>query len=205
MASRSKKCTEKLKERKGAVDKENEMKYALIRDQANHKVSMVPFEEVVSTKARGKLAVGDIVTHGSRDKRIRAMIILIGKSLVSHCSLSSIRLSSGSADECRNSMKIIERTRKPTSEVTRTSRNMTVETFDEESPEIEERYDSGDEELPTIQETESRSSQEITDIERTNDEADRDPPRPLSTLSTNTPLITEYSELSMDCTEKIRR
>ena len=64
---------------KKSTEKENKEKYALIRDQANDKLKVVPCHEVICSKNRKKLCVGDTITHGLRDKRIRAMIVLLGK------------------------------------------------------------------------------------------------------------------------------
>lgn len=71
----------KSKAMKKLVEKEKEKKerYVLIRSEANDNVTMVQFEELISTKTRGKLIVGDIVSHGLRDKRIRGKIILLGE------------------------------------------------------------------------------------------------------------------------------
>ena len=68
------------KERK--EKKEKKEKYALIRDQATDGVRVVPFHEIVSSKDLAKLAAGDLVTHGLRGQRIRAMIVLVGEFFV---------------------------------------------------------------------------------------------------------------------------
>jgi len=56
--------------------------YALLRDQATNKLHVVPHKEMSSSKNLAKLDVGDIVCHGKRDKRIRAVIVLLGKTLI---------------------------------------------------------------------------------------------------------------------------
>lgn len=60
-----------------AKQKQND--YALLRDQASEKLMVVPIEEIISSKNREKLSSGDTVSHGTRGKRIRATITLIGK------------------------------------------------------------------------------------------------------------------------------
>ena len=71
-----------------SIGKENETKYVLLRDQASAKLIVSPFEAIVSTKDRAKLSVGDVVSHGLRDKRIRATILLIGEFL--RCKIESV-------------------------------------------------------------------------------------------------------------------
>ncbi len=56
--------------------------YSLLRDQATNKLHVVPHKEIISTKNLTKLDIGDNVSHGKRDKRIRATIILLGKTLI---------------------------------------------------------------------------------------------------------------------------
>jgi hypothetical protein len=53
--------------------------FAVLRNQVNEKLFMVRRSEIISTKVVSKLVVGDIVSHGTRDKRVRAVILLIGK------------------------------------------------------------------------------------------------------------------------------
>jgi hypothetical protein len=53
--------------------------FAVLRIQANEKLLMVRRSEIISTKVISKLVVGDIVSHETRDKRVRAVILLIGK------------------------------------------------------------------------------------------------------------------------------
>ena len=62
--------------------KEKKEEYALLRDQATDGVRVVPFHEIVSSKDLAKLAAGDLVTHGLRGQRIRAMIVLVGEFLL---------------------------------------------------------------------------------------------------------------------------
>ncbi len=56
--------------------------YALLRDQATGKLHVVPHKEMISAKGLAKLNVGDIVSYGKGDKRIRAAIVLLGKNLI---------------------------------------------------------------------------------------------------------------------------
>ena len=61
-----------------AVNDDREV-FAVLRNQANAKLLMVRRSEIISTKVISKLVVGDIVSHGTRDKRVRVVILLIGK------------------------------------------------------------------------------------------------------------------------------
>jgi hypothetical protein len=61
-----------------AVNDDREV-FAVLRIQADEKLLMVRRSEIISTKVISKLVVGDIVSHGTRDKRVRAVILLIGK------------------------------------------------------------------------------------------------------------------------------
>jgi hypothetical protein len=56
--------------------------YCMLRDQDSEKLLVVPRTEIISAKKPSKLAMGDIVSHGKRGKRIRAEILLVGK--ISH-------------------------------------------------------------------------------------------------------------------------
>ena len=53
-------------------------KFVLLRDQSTEKLTVVPIEEIISAKNHAKLSSGDAVSHGTRGKRIRATITLIG-------------------------------------------------------------------------------------------------------------------------------
>lgn len=61
-----------------AVNDDREV-FAVLRIQADEKLLLVRRSEIISTKVISKLVVGDIVSHGTRDKRVRAVILLIGK------------------------------------------------------------------------------------------------------------------------------
>ena len=56
--------------------------YALLRDQATDKLHIVRHKELISAKNLAKFDVGDIVSHGRRGKRIRAAIVLLGKTWI---------------------------------------------------------------------------------------------------------------------------
>ena len=62
-----------------SATKDDREVFAVLRNQANEKLLMVRRSEIISTKVISKLVVGDIVSHGTRDKRVRAVILLIGK------------------------------------------------------------------------------------------------------------------------------
>jgi hypothetical protein len=84
MSSRAKETNKKTNTEKKSSGKEKKDKYVLLRDQATDEFRVVPFHEIISSKDRVKLTAGDVVTHGLRDKRIRAMIALLGELSSSH-------------------------------------------------------------------------------------------------------------------------
>ena len=54
-------------------------KYAVLRDQATDDVRVVSFHEIISAKDRAQLTAGDLISHGLRNQRARAMVVLVGE------------------------------------------------------------------------------------------------------------------------------
>ena len=81
MSTRLKEGKKKPNQVKKFVEKEKKEKYVLVRDIATNKVTMVRFDEVISAKHGAKVSVGDTVSHGSRNKKVRGMIVLVGEYL----------------------------------------------------------------------------------------------------------------------------
>ena len=79
MSSRIRETNKNSQQPKGSTGKENKIRFVLLRDQASEQIIVSPFREIISTKNRAKLSAGDVVSHGLRDKRIRATILLIGE------------------------------------------------------------------------------------------------------------------------------
>ena len=63
--------------------------YAVLRDGKNDELHIVPRKEIISAKKSGEIDVGDVVSHGVRDKCIRATVVLLGKNIF-HCSIIHI-------------------------------------------------------------------------------------------------------------------
>lgn len=59
--------------------KENNEKFVLIRDIRNDSHYVVPKNEIITAKKFDKLQPGDEISHGQRGKRLRAIILTIGK------------------------------------------------------------------------------------------------------------------------------
>ena len=81
MPARAKEGKKKPNGAKKVPGKEKKEKFILVRDKVTNRVIMVRLDEVVSAKPGAKLSIGDTVTHGSRNKKVRGMIILVGESL----------------------------------------------------------------------------------------------------------------------------
>ena len=79
MSSRMKEANKATSSSKRPKAKLKQHEYVLLRDQASEKLMVVPIEEIISSKNREKLSSGDTVNHGTRGRRIRATITLIGK------------------------------------------------------------------------------------------------------------------------------
>ena len=82
MAPSAKTVSKKAQRASSGSTSKFENMYALLRDQATDKLHVVPYKEIISSKSLAKLDVGDIVSHGKLDKRIRATIVLIGRTLM---------------------------------------------------------------------------------------------------------------------------
>lgn len=81
MSARTKEGKKKLNGSKKVTEKEKKEKFVLVRDKVTNRVIMARLDEVVSAKPGVKLSLGDTVTHGSRNKKVRGMIILVGEYL----------------------------------------------------------------------------------------------------------------------------
>jgi len=80
--SSSKKSSTRPKHSSSTSTSKISRNYVLLRDQGTDKLRVVPQKEIISAKDLVKLGIGDIVSHGKRNKRIRGEIVLLGKTLI---------------------------------------------------------------------------------------------------------------------------
>ncbi|CAF1341581.1 unnamed protein product [Rotaria sp. Silwood1] len=119
--------------------------YAVLRDEKNNILHIVPRTEIISAKKSGKVDVGDTASHGVRDKRIRGTIVLLG-----------------SQDQCLQSVQIIERTKKSSTQINNNKSTLDIVDYYEEQVEIEDQQI----EESSFEEPETDEDEEATELKK---------------------------------------
>ncbi|CAF4466881.1 unnamed protein product, partial [Rotaria sp. Silwood2] len=116
--------------------------YAVLRDEKNNILHIVPRTEIISAKKSGKVDVGDTASHGVRDKRIRGTIVLL--------------------DQCLQSVQIIERTKKSSTQINNNKSTPDIVDCYEDQVEIEDQQI----EESSFEEPDTDEDEEATELKK---------------------------------------